>query len=301
MSARSPAQAADSCVLLTGLPRSGTTLACELLNGLPDVRALAEPPILPRLPSRPSSASGEASFEIDDLYHAIDEFAAEQRRSILERGMAVTKHVAGQVTGTIVEDRRSGASPRRSLIERSEIPISRPASSEFTLVIKHPIVFTAQLRGLHERFSLFALVRNPLAVLGSWESMPWWHLREGSLRVPAAMAPEITRRLASIEDVLDRQVEMLEWLFEQYTTVLARERVIRYEDLISSGGSALAGIASSAASLSVPLAGRNSAAVYDRSYLRQAGARLLARGERAAWRAFYPAGAVEELLSSQPD
>jgi hypothetical protein len=299
MTAPPPTATATPCVLLTGIPRSGTTLACELLNDLPDVRALAEPPILPRLPRR-TSASGEATFEIDDLRRAIVEFAAEQRSSILERGVAVTKHVGGRVTGTIVEDRRSGPDPRRSLIERSEIPISRPQSSDFTLVIKHPIVFTVQLRALHERFPLFALVRNPLAVLGSWESMPWWHLREGSLRVPEAMAPEITKRLASVDDVLDRQVEMLEWFFEQYATVLPRERVIRYEDLVSSGGSALSVLAPSAASLSVPLAGRNSAAVYDRAHLHRAGQRLLARGENASWQAFYPSSCIEELLSLQP-
>jgi hypothetical protein len=296
MTAPPPTYAANPCVLLTGLPRSGTTLACELLNDLPDVRALAEPPILPRLPRRPASGSGDFAFE--DLRRAIVEFAAEQRRSILERGVAITKHVGGRVTGTIVEDDRSGEDPRRSLVERSEIPISRPEDPDFTLVVKHPIVFTVQLRGLHECFPLFALVRNPLAVLGSWESMPWWHLREGSLRVPPEMAPQITARLASIEDVLDRQLEMLGWFFEQYASVLPRERVIRYEDVISSRGRALSAIAPSAASLDVGLTGRNSAEVYDRAYMRTAGSRLLAQGEDAPWRAFYPSSAVEELLGS---
>jgi Sulfotransferase family len=297
MSSRPPTENATPCVLLTGIPRSGTTLACELLNDLPDVRALAEPPILPRLPRR-TSPDGEALFEIDDLHQAIVEFADEQRHSILERGAAITKHVGGRVTGTIVEDSRSGPGPRRSLIERGEIAISRPESRDFTLVIKHPIVFTVQLRALHERFSLFALVRNPLAVLGSWESMPWWHLREGSLRVPYEMAPQIADRLAGIENVLDRQLEMLGWFFEQYTTVLPRERVIRYEDLIDSRGRALSVIAASAAALDVPLAGRNSADVYDRAYLSTAGKRLLERAEEAPWSTFYPASSIEQLLGS---
>jgi hypothetical protein len=297
MNSTSQPPLAAPCVLLTGIPRSGTTLACELLNDLPDVRALAEPPILPRLPRRPE-ADGGATFEIEDLNRAIIEFAAEQRRSILERGVAVTKHVDGRVTGTIVEDDRSGADPRRSLVQRGEIPISRPHSDDFTLVIKHPIVFTVQLRGLHERFPLFALVRNPLAVLGSWESMPWWHLREGALRVPSEMAPEISARLASIEDVLDRQLEMLGWFFEQYASMLPRERVIRYEDLISSGGRALSAIDPSAAGLNATLTGRNSAEVYDRTYMQSAGDRLLAQSEDAPWRAFYPPSAVAELLGS---
>lgn len=297
MSTPPSTSAAEPCVLLTGLPRSGTTLACELLNHLPDVRALAEPPILPRLPPRPA-VDGAVPFAVDDLHRVILEFAAEQRRSILERGVAVTKHVGGQVTGTIVEDSRSAGDPRRSLVERGEIPISPPREHRFTLVVKHPIVFTAQLRGLHARMSLFALVRNPLAVLGSWETMPWWHLREGSLRVPPEMAPEISARLASIENVLDRQLEMLGWFFEQYTTVLPRERVIRYEDLISSRGRALSAIAPSAASLDVALAGRNSAQVYDGAHMHTAGSRLLAQGEDAPWRAFYTGEEVEQLHDS---
>jgi hypothetical protein len=297
VSTPSPTDAHQPCVLLTGLPRSGTTLACELLNQLPDVRALAEPPILPRLPRR-ATANGQASFAFDDLHRAIVEFAAEQRQSILERGVAVSKHVGGRITGTIVAEHRDDGEVRSSLVERSEIPIAVPERPDFTLVIKHPIVFTAQLQALHERFPLLAIVRNPLAVLGSWETMPWWHLREGSLRVPPEMAPEISARLASIEDVLDRKLEMLGWFFEQYASVLPRERVIRYEDLISSDGRALSAIAPSAAGLDVSLTGRNSADVYDHAYMHTVGSRLLAQGEDAPWRVFYTRDAVERLRDS---
>jgi hypothetical protein len=297
VSTPSPTDAHQPCVLLTGLPRSGTTLACELLNQLPDVRALAEPPLLPRLPRR-TTANGQASFAFDDLHRAIVEFAAEQRQSILERGVAVSKHVGGRITGTIVADNRNDGEVRRSLVERSEIPIAVPERPDFTLVIKHPIVFTAQLQALHERFPLFAIVRNPLAVLGSWETMPWWHLREGSLRVPPEMAPGITEPLAGIEDVLDRQLAMLGWFFEQYASLLPRERVIRYEDLIASRGRALTAIDASAASLDAWLTTRNSAAVYNRDHMRVVAARLLAEGEEAPWRAFYTRDAVERLRDS---
>ena len=54
--------ATDPCMLLTGLPRGGTTLACELLNHLPDVRALDEPMDPNRLLR---DAAGEDGISID--------------------------------------------------------------------------------------------------------------------------------------------------------------------------------------------------------------------------------------------
>ena len=76
----------------------------------------------------------------------------------------------------------------------SEIAVEPPASPDFTLVIKHPVAFTALLPILIERFEVFAIVRNPLAVLASWESAPFLQ-REGRLGLRPVIAPEIAARL----------------------------------------------------------------------------------------------------------
>ncbi len=283
-------------MLITGLSRGGTTLACELLNRLADVRALDEP-MNPNDLVR-DATRGEGDEQILDGAHilaAIERFAAEQRRSILERGVALTRHVDGRVLGAKVSDNRDGDGLRMRRATRSEIAVDPPASRDFTLAIKHPVAFTALLPLLLERFPVFALVRNPLSVLASWESVPFLQ-REGQLGLRPLIAPEIARRLEGIGDRLERQLTLLNWFFESYAAALPREHVIRYEDVVATRGAALAPIAPSAAGLAQPLRSRNTAAVYDRAHMSEVGRVLLER-DGAYW-LFYTPKEVREVMSA---
>jgi hypothetical protein len=221
--------------------------------------------------------NGAASLDVSLIHATIERFALRQRRSILERGVVLTKHVGGRVLGAKVSDRREHGA-RLRLVELGEIPIDPPASPDFTLAIKHPVAFTALLPALLERFDVFAIVRNPLSVLASWESVPM-AVRDGRLGLPAAVAPDIARRLDRIEDRLERQLALLAWFYETYALNLPPERVLRYEDIIASGGAALAAIDPAASTLHATLTSRNAAAVYDRDHMRAAARLLLARDD----------------------
>jgi hypothetical protein len=291
----SPETVLAPCVLLTGLPRGGTTVACELLNQLPDVRALDEPMnVIAMIKAAGAPPDGA-------LIHAeIERFATEQRRSILDRGVVRSKHVNGRIVGAKVSDSRdeNGRGQRVRLAEIGEIRVDPPASPDFTLAIKHPVAFTALLPMLLERFPVFAIVRNPLAVLASWESVPM-AVRDGQLGLPATVAPSIARRLEAMADRAERQLALLAWFYESYASALPRERVIRYEDIIATGGSALAPIAGSAAGLERTLQNRNAAAVYDREQMRAARRRLLER-EGAYW-LYYTPKEVDGVMSAAED
>jgi hypothetical protein len=299
----------NPCLLLTGLPRSGTTLACELLNQVPDVYALDEPMnviamihgaagelgVAPEGSPEQGAGSGAGLLDIPFIHTEIERFAAEQRSSILERGVVVTKHVDGRVIGAKVSDRRDdgGRGPRVRLVELGEIAVDPPSSPSFVLAIKHPVAFTALLPVLLQRFEVFAIVRNPLAVLASWESVPM-AVREGRLGLPDSVAPEISRCLEAIDDRIERQLALLMWFYESYARSLPRERVIRYEDMVASGGTALAPIVAGAAALKAKLASRNAAAVYDREHMRAAGELLLERD--GAHRLYYSDQDVAEAM-----
>lgn len=277
-------------VLLTGLPRGGTTLACELLNRLPDARALDEP-------MRPAKLLREAlgpRGELDraTIVSAIEAFAAGQRRSLLERGVAVTKHTGGSVVGAKVSDTLNPDGLRRRLREHGEVFLGVPSSAGFTLAIKHPVAFTALLDTLVPAFPVVALVRNPLAVVASWETVPM-PVRDGSPGLPPEAVGELGPRLAACSDRLDRQVELLAWFFDCYRATLPAARVVRYEDVVASGGAALAPIVASASGLAVALSSRNAAPVYDTAHMRAMAARLLAR-EPGQW-APYEREEIERL------
>ena len=283
---------ADPCTMLTGLPRGGTTLACELLNRLADVRALDEP-MDPNDLLRAATRDDGRSLDAGCILVGIERFAAEQRRAILDRGMARTLHVDGRVLGARLSEDRDGDGLRTAMASRGEIPVDPPASRDFTLVIKHPVAFTALLPILLQRFPVFAIVRNPLAVLASWESVPFPH-REGRLGLRPVLAPELARRLEAIEDRLERQLTLLNWFFERYAACLPRERVIRYEDVVATGGAALAPVAPGAGGLRAPLRSRNTAAVYDRAHMGDVG-RLLLERDGAYW-LFYTPEEIREVM-----
>lgn len=277
-------------MLVAGPPRSGTTLVCELLNRLPDVRALDEP-------MSPSGLLGERSgfqwmSHAGELAGQITRFASDQRESLLSRGTATSKHVAGQVLGAKVSDDHDAQGLRRRLATKGAVSLGVPDDEDFILAIKHPVAFTALLAVMSEYFRMVAIVRNPLATLASWESVPM-PVRDGRLGMPPTFLPQVDGRLDAIADRIDRQVELLEWFFEQIATHLDDSAVIRYEDVVNSGGGALARLAPSAARLRVALTITNTARL-TRTHLSDLARRLLARD--GAYRRYYSRSDIEAMI-----
>jgi len=273
-------------IVLTGLPRSGTTLACHLLNKLPNTVALLEPFEAGRfaglLPDREAVAD------------ALERWYGKARRRALRKGEVTTRHVGGKIPDNPFGPQSEGEEPRQWLASKGRIRIGKEIGRDFFLVVKDPPMFTALLPILVQRFPTFAVVRNPLAVLASWNSVDI-PAREG--RVPRAEAydPDLARRLISIEDRLGRQLGLLDWWCERFEQFLPQDHILRYEDIVGSGGKALAAIVPAAGGLDEPLSGKNTNELYDRDEVAEIGYRLL-ESDGAYWR-FYARGSVEELLA----
>jgi hypothetical protein len=273
-------------IVLTGLPRSGTTLACYLLNDLPNTVALLEPFEAGRfaglLPEREAVAD------------AMERWYGKTRRRALRKGEVTTRHVGGKIPDNPFGPQSEGEEPRQWLASKGRIRIGKEIGRDFYLVVKDPPMFTALLPILVQRFPTFAVVRNPLAVLASWNSVDI-PAREG--RVPRAEAydPDLARRLISIEDRLERQLGLLDWWCERFEQYLPQDHILRYEDIVGSGGRALAAIVPAAGGLDEPLSGRNTNDLYDRAEVAEIGYRLL-ESNGAYWH-FYARESVKELLA----
>jgi len=240
-------------IMLTGLPRGGTTLVCRLLNKLDNTVALVEPMAVGEFPRLPTRAA---------ILDVIEQFAEEQRRSLCKSGRAVTRHVDGSVSDNLFAPQRSTDGLRPFLAKHGTIRFDKPLTADLKLIIKHPAVFTALLPELAARFTCYAVIRNPVSALASWNStkMP---VNDG--RAPAAEQhdPRLKQALSTLEDRFERQLFLLNWYFEQYRRHLPENRILRYEDIITSGGAVLAAIAPSAASLDEDLKSQNRSEAYD--------------------------------------
>jgi len=273
-------------LVLTGIPRSGTTLACWLLNQLPDVVALVEPWLGWRfaLTRNPERACQE-----------VVRFFERARSRILTRRAVFSFQVRGEVPTNTIEERRRKSALRRSQARLGRVRLRKEVPPDFRLVVKHVGLFTALLERLTQYLPTYALVRNPLSVLASWNSVAL-PVREGRVPVTERLEPSLARMLSRLSDRFDRQIYLLGWFFEKYRRVLPPSAVLRYEDVVQSGGRALSVIIPEAAQLEVPLQNRNASPLYDSPLMRVLGERLL-RTDGPYW-AFYSREDVEKFLEN---
>jgi hypothetical protein len=271
-------------IVLTGLPRSGTTLACYLLNKVPDTVALSES----YTPKKSVKLQGEEA-----LCDGLDHFFRRMRRMIRTRRVAVSKQIGGKVPDNPFGGERDATGLRKQLASKGEIAIDKDLGRNFALVIKAPGLFATLLPGLAKRFPSYAIIRNPLAVLASWHS-----LEEGTRNWQFPLAEmydaELARQLAVEVDGIGRQLCLMSWFYERFDRELPEESILRYEEIVASRGRSLATVVPAARGLNETLSNYNMNPLYDREVMDLLGERLLDR-DGAFWR-FYSRESVEELL-----
>jgi len=272
-------------VLITGMPRSGTTLVCSLLNKLPETVALHEPMNVWEF------AECRDAGAVGDL---IENFCAETRKSLREHGFAISKHVGGKIPDNVADNQVNRAGTRLRRTEHGPVVVDKPLSQNFTLAVKHPAAFSALLETLSKRFECYAIVRNPLATLASWNSLAWFPLKDGHSPIGEKLDVDLARDLAAKSDPTERQIHILEWFYDRFRRFLPERALIKYEDLIVSRGRELAKFFPAAAELEEDLTSKNLNKYYDRALMADLGERLLRR-KGPIWN-FYSKRDVETLL-----
>ena len=272
-------------VLITGTPRSGTTLFCSLLNKVPDVVALHEPMNVWEFPK--CKNAGAAA-------DVIERFCAETRASLHEHGYALSKHVGGNIPDNVAADQVNQRGTRLRHTEHGRVFVEKPLSQNFDLAIKHPVAFTALLETLAKRFECYAIIRNPLATLASWNSLAWLNVKDGHAPIGEKLDATLQRALAAEPDAIERQLHILEWFYQRFRAFLPDSSLIKYEDLIASRGRDLARFFSGAAALDENLRSKNVNKFYDRPLMLDLGERLLAR-TGVIWD-YYNKSDVEKLM-----
>lgn len=271
-------------ITLTGIPRSGTTLTCHLLNKVVNTVALHEPMDVFKF----------SQLEPEVICQSIENFFSSTRQSILTQGKAITKHHNQKIPDNPIASEKKGNELRQSIAEIGEIPIDKKLDSNFYLIIKHPAAFTALLPHLKKNFTCFAVIRNPISVLASWGSV---NLPVNAGHAPAAenLNAELAKALSQKTDCMDRQLFLLSWFYEQYATHLPQQAIFRYEDTVASKGKSLKAIVPEAENLNEDLKSKNKNPLYDPEEMKAIGKKLLS-SSGAYWN-FYSKESVEALLT----
>lgn len=215
-------------ILLTGMPRSGTTLITSILSAQENSVALAEPIVLSMDVSR------------HEAVEKIDEFLQQSRAAVLSNLPVPTKNVDGRIMDNFVEPPNAEGRLRSVVSLKGEIQFNKPLSGDFQLFVKHPAEFTALADLLREKYPLYAIVRDPVAVLAAWQTvnMP---VNRGHMPMMECFVPELKALLGTIDTALERQVKLIEFQLATYRT-FSPDRIIRYEDVVADPISALRGV-----------------------------------------------------------
>lgn len=267
-------------IALTGIPRSGTTLACRLLNQATNVVALFEPMDVSAVPVAPVSAFVD---------HTQAYFAA-VRQQVRETATAPSKQRHGQVPDNLFA--ATGHDGHRATQAVPGTITVAVRDDAYSLVIKHNAMFTAVLPALAARIETVAIVRNPLAVLGSWNSVDL-HVRNGRAPAGERLDPTLAQRLGAEHDVLERQLILLDWFFARFATHLPRERVLAYEDIVASQGALLFDRMCVRGPAVNALRERNASSAYINTDLDRCAAAL--RTREGAWQHWYGPDAIASL------
>jgi len=243
-------------IVLTGIPRSGTTLTCYLLNKLPNTVALNEPIAYRHI---------EPLSNYQEMCAYICRFFEQMRDSIYHHKIAESKTVNGKITDNMASEQFGKGSTTREWVASSEDKkffIEKELTKDFLLIIKKPVIFTMVLEQLIQYFPVYAIIRNPLSVLASWSNVPL-DIREG--RSPAEKWDTmLARNLAQQPDQIARQLYLLSWYYEKYHRYLPTNAILRYEDIIAFGGQTLSMITPKASQLNESLENKNLNQLYDR-------------------------------------
>lgn len=270
-------------VILASVARSGSTLTCRLLNELPNVVASDEP--FERDEIRTCPPAHFVHFVETRFQHLRQMLDAEQHLISSQVNKQLDNHYAEHVAQN---------SLRRRVTNMGKIKVGKPLNGDYLVVMKHTLCFTAYVKEFTLHYPTYAVVRNPLAILASWNSIDSAY---NTGFVPEYAVPHVaslTCRLEQIQDVLAKQIRLLSWHFECFQPLLAQNRVIFYEQLIASQGQALEVITSKASTLQMCLENKNHNPLYDSALMLKIGDALLS-SSGDFWD-FYPRDSVENLM-----
>jgi hypothetical protein len=222
-------------LIITGIPRSGTTLAAAIVDQSPDALCLSEPDHHVDLMNGAATAA-EFVRQLCLDFDAI-------RRTILAGGFVLDRRcpdgtpVTNYFTSNMLDGRRKPAFVIRG--------ITRPAlSPDFVLGVKHNALYSAVLPEIVQSgcFRVVAIIRDPVAVLKSWRSLDL-PISRGRLPAGERFWPELHALGRADLDLTDKQIRICDLLLGRFEHFADRIVVVPYEVFVTDPARLLAAAA----------------------------------------------------------
>ncbi len=210
-------------LILTGIPRSGTTLLSAIVDSLDDSFCLSEPDwqfsLGRRAPDRESYVA-EILSDFDKVRRRLLAGNSIQDRR-LPNGEAVTNYF----------ERRFGEI--REAFQYVEV--TRPGlTPDFLLGMKHNAPYLCVLPDLaaQREIPILAILRNPVKTVQSWRSLNI-PISQGKLPAGERFWPELVDIQTQHHTLLHQQVAIYSLICDRFWELKNQIEVLRYEDLVN--------------------------------------------------------------------
>jgi hypothetical protein len=274
-------------IVLTGIPRSGTTFICHLLNKISNSVALHEPlPILKMA----------ELINREGINTVLGNFFQQARTTLIEKNIAPSRLINKDISDNYFSDKLTLNGLRQNLSSGiGAIKFNKTYDQDLTIIVKHNASFSALLNELKNKYPCYAVIRNPLSVLLSWQTtdIP---INRGRLPAGEAFSEKLKYIIKSESNLLTRQINILHWFFGEYKTHLSDSQIICYEKVIENNGAVLSVITPDAIKLKEDLSSRNKNPLYPKELYYKIGIVLL-NSQGPIWD-FYEKSEIEALISN---
>ncbi|HET9579251.1 MAG TPA: sulfotransferase [Usitatibacter sp.] len=214
-------------LIVTGIPRSGTSYLCKLLHELGDCVIVNEPPEI------------FAPLQAHEIPHGVALYYRDLRRDVLD-GKPIRNKLHN---GEFIED-----TARIDTVEEYRAVVTRP---DFLVGTKNTLAYLARLPQVHRALpdaGIVACVRHPLDTIASWKST-FAHLANADLEgqvlghsgdpMMSALQRERLAEMAATSHLPLRRALMWRYLAEIVLEHRDRIAVLRYEDVVADPAAAV--------------------------------------------------------------
>lgn len=213
-------------VIVTGLPRSGVTLAAALIDSLPNAVCL-NAPVWQTVQAR--RLRGTVPF----CKWLAGDFLWQRNR--LLKSLPINDYRAPD--GSALLDSMDTRLPKDENGEPLATPLTRTGlSGDFILAIKQDALFTCLLPALVEIsfFKIIAIIRHPFDVIDEWQAYPDTQLGKGQLPFATHYWQEASLQNPEQKiDLLDRLVQLYDLFIQRYHEHRGFIDIVRYEDYVA--------------------------------------------------------------------
>lgn len=210
-------------VLLTGIPRSGTTLLTALLDYPPSSVAIGEPQ---------GMGSWQSGFAADHIgfVKKLKEYSLQIRERIYQKQSFKDRIAVDANPLTNYVDNTAGGRTKRYVIANRKV---ESVESRFTLVLKAPVIFTAVLPAIVSdgSYKVIAIIRNPISTILSWNSVDF-PISKGRLPAGEGYWADLYNVASADCSIIEKQARIWELFARRYSQYQNKIILLRYEDVV---------------------------------------------------------------------